>query len=178
MEKGKSHVRAIGFGLEEWLLNFSWAQGSASRGEGVKYGFLQPIGKYRDTYEGQTFNVLLYTIGHYYERVAVAEIRNLSVPLISELRTAHREMKNRGWINDMRDDLHRLGISAAPLSGPAETIINVAFRERDVTFFDPGIVLPEGIRRIASGGTSPSTGTMALLRCNKPRRPKQAKDKN
>ena len=50
LEVGKSYVRQNGFGHEEWLFNFSWLQpGPIGTSTKFKYGFLQPIGKYRDT---------------------------------------------------------------------------------------------------------------------------------
>src|SRR5262245_36176414 len=88
METG-SYVRKNGFGHEEWLFNFSWTQPLPGEQDGAaKYGFLQPIHKYRKKYEGKTFDVLTYTVGPDGERIAVAMIRNLYVPLVAEIEAA------------------------------------------------------------------------------------------
>jgi hypothetical protein len=58
LEKGgttRTYVQTQGYGLEEWLFNFSWLHR-----DGNKYGYLQPIAKYRSKYEGTTFNILVY----------------------------------------------------------------------------------------------------------------------
>ena len=58
-ENKNSLAARLGFGLEEWLFNYEWLI------DGHKYGFLQPIGKYIQTYEGHSFSALLYTKGDY-----------------------------------------------------------------------------------------------------------------
>jgi hypothetical protein len=143
LETGKSYVRENGFGHEEWLFNFSWTQPlSREPNRQVKYGFLQPIGKYRSAYEGETFDVLVYTVGPDRERIAVATIRNLHVPRLPELKIALRLIRRNGWLREMEDDLSDLGISASKLNGPATHLINVRFDPADVTFFDPRILVP------------------------------------
>jgi hypothetical protein len=143
IETGKSYVREHGFGHEEWLFNFSWLQpGPAGTSTNLKYGFLQPIGVYRDSYEGKTFDILAYTVTPEREKVAVATIKNLYVPPISELTTAFRLMKKNGWVKEMESDLSKLGISSSHLGKHVANNINVRFDPLDVTFFDPRIVVP------------------------------------
>jgi hypothetical protein len=144
LESRKSYVRDHGFGHEEWIFNFSWAQ-APPRGQNrpVKYGSLQPIGKYRRTYEGQTFDVLLYTVGPDRERIAVAWIKNLYVPKVAELEIALRVIRQNGWLREMEDDLSNLGISTSELDKPAVDLVNVRFDPADVTFFDPRILFPK-----------------------------------
>ncbi len=64
IEMGGSYVSERGFGHEEWLFNFEWLLSGYNPGDqhGYKYSFLQPIGKYREIYIGETFSVLLYTV--------------------------------------------------------------------------------------------------------------------
>ncbi len=147
-ESAKSYVQQHGFGHEEWLFNFSWLLPSPSEPSDLfKYGFLQPIGKYRGTYEGEVLDVLLYTITPDRKRLAVAEIRGLLVPKLSELSTAVGLMRRNGWLRDMEDDLSRLGIPPTKLSAPPDHIVNVRFKESEVTFFDPRMRRSTGTAR-------------------------------
>ena len=84
LEGGNSYVHVNGFGHEEWLLNFAWLQPGPKGIAGLfRYGFLQPIGKYRSKYEGKSFDVFLYTIAPNGKRLAIGIIRNLFVLSIS-----------------------------------------------------------------------------------------------
>jgi hypothetical protein len=130
LEKGDSYCQIYGFGHEEWLFNFSWLQ---PRPEGTaekfKYGFIQPIGKYRDAYQGKTFDVLVYTLAPDARRIGVGIIKKLYVPLRDELKAAHAYMRSKGWLTEMKRDVNRLEASPAGLSGSPDTVINVRFRQ-------------------------------------------------
>lgn len=143
METGKTYARENGFGHEEWLFNFAWLQPQPMALERqVKYGFLQPIGKFHSRYAGETFDVLVYTVGPDQERIAVARIKNLYVPQEPELETARRAISKEGWLRQMEEDLSALGISTSAFEGPATNLINVRFDPEDVSFFEPRIVFP------------------------------------
>ena len=88
----RSFAARLGFGLEEWLFNYEWLV------NGTKYGFLQPIGRFRNRYENQRFSVALYT-RHEGFTLLVAEISNVYVPELDELTNAFYEMTERGWID-------------------------------------------------------------------------------
>jgi hypothetical protein len=142
METG-SYVQQNGFGHEEWLFNFRWTQPLAAAVErSVKYGFLQPLWKYRGAYEGKTFDVLVYTVGRGGERIAVATIRNLYVPLVPEIEEALGVMRGKGWLREMKEDLSELGVSGTALEVPATDLINVRFDPADVVFFEPRVPFP------------------------------------
>ncbi|MBF9194446.1 hypothetical protein [Microvirga terrestris] len=144
LEAEDSFVSRNRFGHEEWLFNFSWIHPSEnSSSKGFKYGYLQPIGKYRTAYEGNALDILLYTLGPNKKRIAVAEISNLFVPPVKELKRAVAFMRKNRWLHEMMDDLGALGVSSSMLEEPAEHIFNVRFDPDQVTFFDPMIVLPE-----------------------------------
>ncbi|MBR0931705.1 hypothetical protein JQ561_34275 [Bradyrhizobium diazoefficiens] len=143
LEKGDSYCRTYGFGHEEWLFNFSWLQPGPEGTTGqYRYGFLQPIGKYREAYEGKTFDVLLYTLAPDARRMGVGIIRKLYVPPYDELKAAHAYMRSMGWLAEMRREANRLGADPAGLKASADAVINVRFRHTDVEFFEPWSVLP------------------------------------
>jgi hypothetical protein len=127
-----SYVQKHGFGHEEWLFNYEWMI------DGYRFAFLQPIHKYLDRYEGKTFSVLLYTITPERQHLAVAVINNLYIPTKSELSKISDVFVERGWLDQMRDDLKRIGIEPQPLDHPAPwEIANVRFVPTDVRRFDP-----------------------------------------
>lgn len=139
MEAPGSYVHDRGFGVEEWLFNFAWVQSAAGK---YKYGYLQPIGKYRRAYEGKKLDVLAYVIAPNRQRLAVAKIEDLYVPHEDELENAFREMERRGWLQDMQEDLQALGVNYDPHKVPISETINVRFKQENVTFFDPWSVIP------------------------------------
>jgi hypothetical protein len=144
IETGKSFVQKNRFGHEEWLFNFSWLQRVPTNADPTlwKYGFLQPINKYRSAYEGKTFDVLVYTVAPNGERIAVAAISDLHVPLAPELEQAITTIRDAGWLETMEEDLKGIGVSASALHGPASQVINVRFDPSNVAFFDPRLAFP------------------------------------
>jgi hypothetical protein len=145
LEQGKTYVRANGFGHEEWLFNFAWLQSGPPGLVGkFRYGFLQPVGKFRHSYQGKTLNVFLYTVAPNGERIGVATIQDLFVPEDRELEGAHETLRQNGWLHEMEKDLARLSISPTALEGPASHLLNVRFEQSNVTFLDPRPVFPRG----------------------------------
>jgi hypothetical protein len=85
IEVGSSYVQTNGFGHEEWFFNFAWQQpGPPGDTEKYRYASLQPIGKYYEKCEGETFNVFLYTITPDRKRLTIATIEDLFVPVCTE----------------------------------------------------------------------------------------------
>ena len=132
IETGNSYAASHGFGHEEWLFNFEWLI------DGYRYGFLQPIGKYYQTYAGESCSILMYTITPEQQTLLVGIIERVYVPGIEELEDALQVTDNRGWLQTMRDDVMRVEGDVAVLSRPsARAIANIKFRPKDVTIFDP-----------------------------------------
>jgi hypothetical protein len=129
-----SYVSDNGFGHEEWLFNFEWLI------DGHRNGFIQGIHKFLTTYEGQTFPILLYTITPRPDRkhLAVAVIRKAYVPTEAELSHVRDECDARGWLDQMRQDLRRIGVPTTPLVDPEpKSIATIRFSPGDVRRFDP-----------------------------------------
>lgn len=145
LELGDSYVADNGFGHEEWLFNFEWLLPSPDPSDPheYRYGFLQPISKYRQTYAGNTFDALLYTVDPAQVTLAVAKIANLYVPLLEELDWVLQRVKRNGWLELMRQDVRDVGASQTPLQNPnASSIANIRFLQEDVTFFHPMLAIP------------------------------------
>jgi hypothetical protein len=153
VEMGNSYVAEHGFGHEEWIFNFEWVLAGYDSADlhSYKYGFLQPINKYRDAYIGQTFSVLLYTVNPNRKAMIVACIRNLYVPTLDELTWVLNQTMANGWLASMKKQLVDLGISVDPLVQPeASSITNVRFLHEDVVFYEPMIIVQDShkIKRI------------------------------
>lgn len=131
-ETGDSYVTKKGFGHEEWLFNFEWIL------DGYRYGFLQPIGKFREKYQNDTFSVLLYTLTPEKQTLLVGRIDNLYVPGNRELNSAFRQIRDRGWLTQMIEDVNEVkGDSSVLENTQPENIINVRFSISNVDLFDP-----------------------------------------
>lgn len=146
VEVGESYVAEHGFGHEEWIFNFEWllAGYNSTDHHSYKYGFLQPISKYRGAYIGQTFSVLLYTVNPDRKKMIVACIKNLYVPNDPELTWVLNRTMDNGWLASMQRQLTDLGISTGPLVQPeASSIANVRFLQDDVTFYEPMIIVQD-----------------------------------
>ena len=134
-----SYVSEHGFGHEEWLFNFEWMI------DGQRNGFIQGIHKYFPTYEGKTFPILLYTISRERKYLAVAHINSAYVPTREELNRTLELYDQRGWVDQMRQDLQRIDITTTLLDYPNPIeIANVRFSAKDIRRFDP---MPEFIPR-------------------------------
>ncbi len=143
-ETGESYVAEHGFGHEEWLFNFEWLLSGYEPDDRreYRYGFLQPIGKYRSAYVGQTFSILLYTVDPGRSTKAVALINDAYVPHKDELSWVLQRTREQGWLDLMRRHLRDLGISDKPLLAPSPpSVANIRFAPQDVRFFDPMITL-------------------------------------
>ena len=139
-ESSSSFAARLGFGLEEWLFNYEWSI------EGYKYGFIQPISRYRKKYEGEYFSAILYT-KHEGSTLLVARISNIYVPKLEELKRAFKKMTKHGWVNQMLEDIRR--VAGDELDSRVEKnlyqyegwspawSINISFKPSDVTIFDP-----------------------------------------
>jgi hypothetical protein len=146
LESDGAYVAKNGFGHEEWLFNFSWLLKGFDPTDAntYRYGFLQPINKYLNKYEGKTLSVLLYAISPEKRFLVVARIDNLYVPKDEERDWVLNQMQKRGWLKQMQREVEELDFDNSPLvSPPAWDVVNSRFRPQDVTFYDPKIIVPK-----------------------------------
>ncbi|WP_431203164.1 hypothetical protein ACQ86E_30860 [Bradyrhizobium betae] len=142
LEKGGAFVAESGYGVEEWLFNFAWLQPGPNGLVGkFRYGFLQPINKYRNKYVGKSFDVFLYTVTPQGGRMAIGIIKEVYVPADDELAAALAYMRKRGWLDEMRRDLSEIGASFSNLGTFPNDIINIRFKQVDVELFEPRFML-------------------------------------
>lgn len=146
LELGDSYVAEYGFGHEEWLFNFEWLLSGYDPDDQheYRYGFLQPISKYRGSYVGQTFSILLYTVDPGRTTKAVACINNAYVPDEGELSWVLERTREKGWLDLMRQHLRELDISDRPFATPKpSSIANIRFVPENVMFCNPMVILAQ-----------------------------------
>lgn len=144
LEMGESYVSEHGFGHEEWLFNFEWLLPGYNPEDQhqYKYGFLQPINKYRSNYVGETFSVLVYTVNPDRMTMIVACIKDSYVPEYQELEWVLDQTRDNSWLASMQQQVSDLGSSVGPLVNPSpSSISNIRFLPENVTFYDPMILV-------------------------------------
>ena len=131
-ETKDTFVEKYHFGLEEWLFNSEWMI------DGFRYGFLQPIGKYYDTYKGSFCSILLYTVTPEKDTLLVAKIANVYIPEEDELDRVLKKYRKSGWMDSMRVDIDAVGGDLTVLyNAEPSGIVNIRFQPEKVETFDP-----------------------------------------
>lgn len=140
-DTGESHVATHGFGFEEWLFNFDWTI------DGYKYGFLQPIYKYFDSYTGDNCAIALYTLTPTGRCRLVGEIYDVRILTKDESKNAFQEYKKNGWLKLMHRSIKDISKKSKKNSeflnynrlesSKPEAVLNVRFCSDSVKLFDP-----------------------------------------
>jgi uncharacterized protein DUF3883 len=133
-----SHEGKYGYGNEEWLFDFKKLI------DGYHYGFLQPINRGIKKYASEVLDVQLFTIdGATKTRYFVGQIKNLQVLTSDEADKIYQIYKQKGWLDKMAGQIEQLyGSPKDIFDWHGTNVLNVKFRERDVTINKPYIELP------------------------------------
>ncbi|WP_247233346.1 HNH endonuclease [Telluribacter sp. SYSU D00476] len=126
-----SHEHKYGYGYEEWLLNFD------KQIDGYHYAFLEPIREESNCYRGKIFDVWLYTIdGSTRTRYWVGHIQNVYVLEEEEINMAFNTYKQKGWLDEMIEQIYTLRPSQKGFSGyVGEDIFNIRFKLGDAKIY-------------------------------------------
>lgn len=138
-----------GFGHEEWLFDLGTLI------DGWKYGFVQALNHSHEKYAGQQLGLLLYTIdSRTKRRFWVGAIDRADVLTDAEAQHGANELRKRGWLKAMREQVEALGLNPAPLNAenPIE-LTNVRFRPEELRLFDPPVPFPREALPSAYYGT-------------------------
>lgn len=140
---GKSNSQSFekekGYGHEEWLF------ASDAVIEGYKYGFLEPVHKFRSTYEGKSFDILLYTRNaETNESFWVTKLEDVKVISSEESEKILEVYKERGWYEQMRMDLFNLNLDTIHLdswtNSKADELFNVKFTAEQLHRIPPDLI--------------------------------------
>lgn len=105
-----SFENEYGFGHEEWLFDGDKVI------DGYKYGFLEPIHKYRSKYEGKFFDLTLYTRdAESNKSFLVAKLKDVEVLMPEESEEILAYYKKEGWYDEMKADLYNLNLDSKQL---------------------------------------------------------------
>lgn len=116
-----------GFGHEEWLFDGDKII------DGYKYGFLEPIHKFRSKYEGKVFDLSLYTRNAESNKSFwVTNLKDVEVLSIEASENVFLHYKKEGWYDEMKADLYNLNLDSDQLdvwiSEGTEQLFNIRFK--------------------------------------------------
>ncbi|PRY87080.1 hypothetical protein [Mongoliibacter ruber] len=120
-----------GFGHEEWLFDGDKVI------DGYKYGFLEPIHKYRSKYEGKYFDLALYTRDSESNKSFwVANLKDVKVLTTEESEKVLAYYKQEGWYDEMKSDLYNLNLDQDQLDlwveDGAHELLNIKFKATQI----------------------------------------------
>lgn len=133
-----SHEGRNGYGHEEWLCDISKLL------NGYHYGFLEPIRKQQNAYEGRVYDIWLYTIdGVSKKRYWVGELLNVLVLTAEDAEKAKKEYLKLNWLQEMEDQIKASGANNHGFSNwKGVDLFNVRFLPSDIKLNDPYFELP------------------------------------
>lgn len=123
-----SHEFNYGYGHEEWLFDL------AKTYKGYHYAFLEPVRKQHQAYEGNIFDVVLYTInGETKQRYFIGEIDNVEVLTEEQAEQVYSHYEERGWLDEMEQQIINKNINPDGFSNwKGLSLFNIRFRVSDV----------------------------------------------
>lgn len=154
--KGKSQDKSSfeaqnGYGHEEWLLNKTRVI------DGYHYSFAEPLRVESGKHIGKTYNVSLYTVDSKKRRFHVGDIKDVECISIGDAKKAFDIYKANGWIDEMVDDIRRVGANPTVfLDNPPDAIFNIKFRFKNAKILDE-------LEKISSDDINISTTRFKLL---------------
>lgn len=140
-----------GFGHEEWLFDKSRII------NGYHYAFLQPLFLKSDTHDNQTYNISLITINNLNKKYFVGEIKSVECINRQESERAYKIYKSNGWIEQMREDIERVGANHQEFNDTVSgDFFNIRFKYKNVS-------QPEEMVELAYDDINLSTNRYKLL---------------
>lgn len=124
-----------GFGHEDWLFRSEWQV------DGWRYAFIQGVNKSHSKLvrRGQPIDLTLFTIEPDKRRRYVATIHSVECLDNRQSQDALALFKKNGWYDMMRKEIEAVGGRESALGSArfAKHILNVRFRQENVTVFPP-----------------------------------------
>jgi len=128
-----SHEARFGYGHEEWLFDTSKLI------DGYHYGFLEPVRKQHQAYEGKYYDVWLYTInGVTKERFFVGEIQDVQVIDKHEASKVKQIYVDNNWMEEMEAQIRASNANNKGFSNwQGIDLFNIKFKPTDLVVNDP-----------------------------------------
>ena len=123
----------VGYGHEEWLLD------TEKLINGYHYGYLQPVGKAWEKYQGKTFNISLYSINDdTRERWWIGTVRNAKVVSPDESKGILEHYKGKGWLQEMIEQIKDIDGDEKDFGKNSQfAFTNIKFKQGDWQLLDP-----------------------------------------
>ncbi|NHN25238.1 hypothetical protein FIA58_006060 [Flavobacterium jejuense] len=147
--KHPSFEKENGFGHEEWLFDGNKII------DGYKYGFLEPIHKFRTKYQAKLFDLLLYTRdSDSNQNYWVTTLKDVEVINTEESEKVLVHYKNEGWYDEMKSDLYNLSLDSKQLDTwideGAQQLFNIKFKASQINEIPNDLILVENPNEIPS----------------------------
>lgn len=151
-----------GYGHEEWLFR---PEHQLAQENGLwQYAFLQQALKPSDERKGTLADVVLYTIQPDGTRFYLGCIRALHILTDAESERALAAFRQRGWLQQMAQDLHAAGLTTRNVVHPSpRDIVNVRFRPDQVEMLRRPIRAQTGDITLSPGHNRYRFYTLAAL---------------
>lgn len=124
--KTQSYEKNNGFGHEEWNFNPDHQIGD------YKYGFLEPVNKFFETYTGRFYNISLYSRNNKDGKdYWITTLENVEIISKEEADWVVQEYIKRGWYKSMKSDLKNIGLNKTKLDDwphDVNTLFNIKFK--------------------------------------------------
>lgn len=138
--KNESYENRHGFGHEEWLFDGDKII------DDFKYGFLEPIHKYRSKYENHIYDISLFTHNNItQESFWVTTLKDVEVLTQEESKKILGVYKKRGWYEEMKNDIYDLYLNPDQLDIWIEKdpslLFNIKFKASQISNI-PSTLIP------------------------------------
>ena len=121
-----------GFGWEEWLFD------TEKIIDNYHYGFIQAINYRWKKYEGNIFDISLFTInGRTKEKWWIGEIRNVEIISPSLSDKIYKKYINKGWVVEMKTQLKEVNAKVEKfVHGEPDYCFNLRYQLKDLNLLD------------------------------------------
>ncbi len=137
-KQNRSYEKIVGFGHEEWLLDPSRIK------DGYHYGFLQPLNVASGKHFNIKYNIHLFTIAPNKQRLYVGCLYNAIGVGPDESKEVYDYYEKKGWINEMKEDVRRVGGTVSDFNPDA--MFNVKFKMKEaVIYYSNKPIISKGI---------------------------------
>lgn len=128
-QSGDSYEKNIGFGHEEWLLDDS----RIYEPDGYHYAFLQPMNVGSGKHVGKNYDIHLFTISPFKQKVYIGCLRNAIGVSPEESEKVFQYYKEKGWVEEMTEEIHYIGGTVTDIK--PKWMFNVKFKFSDAELY-------------------------------------------
>ncbi len=137
---GTSYEKIVGFGHEEWLLD-----DTKVLPDGYHYGFLQPMNVKSKKHAGQTYDIHLFSISPYKQKVYIGCLKEAKGISFEESKKVFKYYKEKGWIEEMKQDIQIVDGVVTDLTPAWMFNVKFKFENAIINYSNPPILKKDSI---------------------------------